>query len=245
MAGTSDTTDATDTTDAITTTSAVVDTENKSYFRVSGMRQKGTEKQQTQKSLAEIFEKKLGYYSSDSNRLIKLSSNINARHLNLTLLALAIACINESLVNERQLTLDSFRAFINDTRRRNLITTETVNFASYYCELYSYIMLVIEHNNEDSNIQSLLPSYEAVADQDNLVSNTDDLGGDSLTGGGLAEEEGIVTGYYDEDGNYYEYDYGAELEAETEAGEAEEEPVARRVEWWSSSKYLAVTNFAL
>jgi len=136
-----------------------METEGKTYFRIAGLRQKVVERQQIQNSLAEIFTRRLEYRSHGvRDNLIKFSTNINTRHLNLTLLALAIVAVNDLLVNKQQLTQDTF---INISESyRLLVSTETTNFAAYYYELFSYMILVIRSNG----LEELLPTDSPAAE---------------------------------------------------------------------------------
>lgn len=118
--------------------------EEKSYFRMSGLRQKGTEKQQNMETLGKIFTDTFHFQSHVKDSLIGFARNINTRYLNLMLLAIAIDSCNTLLVTNQQLTHETFAQMIES--HRLFITKETANFPPYHYELYSYIMLVIESN---------------------------------------------------------------------------------------------------
>jgi len=118
--------------------------EEKSYFRMSGLRQKGTEKQQNMDTLGKIFTDTFHYQGYVKDSLISFARNINTRNLNLMLLALAIDSCNTLLVSRQMLDPGTFAELVET--RKLIITKESTNFSSYHYELYSYIMLVINSN---------------------------------------------------------------------------------------------------
>lgn len=118
--------------------------EETTYFRMVGLRQRGTEKQQNIETLGKIFVEKFRFEPHIKNSLIGFAENINTRHLNLVMLAIAIDICNTLLTTKKKLTKETFDQMIES--HRSFILRETANLPPYHYELYSYIMLVVNSN---------------------------------------------------------------------------------------------------